>query len=82
MRYSEIFSIKTHITILGDFDLRAGQMLHCEFPDLQESKARKPNQQSSGSYMIASICHRLTPSDCHSSITLVRDSLPEQKEKN
>lgn len=79
MRYSEIFSIKTHITILGDFDLRAGQMVYCEFPDLQESKSRKPNQQSSGNYMIASICHRLTPGDCHSSITLVRDSLPEQK---
>ena len=79
MRYSEIFSIKTHITILGDFDLRAGHMIYCEFPDLQESKSRKPNQQSSGNYMIASICHRLTPGDCHSSITLVRDSLPEQK---
>ena len=79
MRYSELFSIKTHITILGDFDLRAGQMIECEFPDLQETENKKPNQQSSGNYMIASICHRLTPSDCHSSITLVRDSLPEKR---
>lgn len=79
MRYGEIFSIKTHITILGDFDLRVGQTIHCEFPDLQEKKSRSPNEQSSGTYMIASLCHRLTNQDCHTSMTLVRDSLPEQK---
>lgn len=78
MRYGELFSVKTHITISGDFDLRVGETIICEFPDLQEQKSRSPNAQSSGTYMIASLCHRLTVSDCHSSITIVRDSLPEQ----
>lgn len=79
MRYHEIFSIKTHITILGDFTLRAGETVHCEFPDLQEAASRRPNEQTSGKYMVSSLCHRLTPKDCHTSITLVRDSLPEQR---
>lgn len=79
MRYSELFSIKTNITILGNYGLRAGDMVQATFPDLQEKRSRSPNAQTSGKYMIGSLCHRLTVSDCHSSLTLLRDSLPPLK---
>lgn len=74
MRYNQLYSVKTNITIRGDFSLRAGQTIYCEFPDLQDNIARRPNQQTSGKYMIASLCHRITPKDCLTSLTLVRDS--------
>jgi hypothetical protein len=74
MRYNELFSIKTNIIIRGDLNLRAGQTIYCEFPDLQNSKNRKPNTATSGKYLISSLCHRITPKECTTSLTLVRDS--------
>jgi hypothetical protein len=74
MRYNQLYSVKTNITIRGDLSLRAGQTIYCEFPDLQDSISRLPNSQTSGKYMIASLCHRITPKDCLTSLTLVRDS--------
>lgn len=74
MRYNQLYSIKTHITIRGDFTLRAGNTIHCEFPDLKESRTRKPNTATSGKYIIASLCQRITKKETLTSLTLVRDS--------
>lgn len=77
MRYNQLYSIKTHITIRGDLNLRAGETIHCEFPDLKDNRNRKPNVTTSGKYMISSICHRITRKETLSSLTLVRDSFTE-----
>jgi hypothetical protein len=74
MRYNQLYTIKTHIMIPGDFSLHAGDMIECDFPDLAHIDNKKPNTQTKGKYMIASLCHRITPSDCFTSLTLVRDS--------
>jgi len=74
MRYNQLFTIKINITIAGDFSLRAGDMIHCDFPQLSVDPAKERNKQTGGKYLIASVCHRLTPDDCYTSLTLVRDS--------
>ena len=74
MRYNQMFTIKINITIAGDFSLRAGDMIFCEFPELTVAQNKLPNKQTGGNYLIASVCHRLTPEDCYTSLTLVRDS--------
>jgi hypothetical protein len=74
MRYNQLYSIKTHIMIPGDFSLHAGDMIECDFPDLAKIENKKPNTQTKGKYMIASLCHRITPKDTFTSLTLVRDS--------
>ena len=74
MRYNQMFTIKINITIAGDFSLRAGDMIFCEFPELTVDQNKSTNKQTGGNYLIASICHRLTPEDCYTSLTLVRDS--------
>ena len=74
MRYNQLYSIKTHIMIPGDFSLHAGDMIECDFPDLAKIENKQPNKQTKGKYMIASLCHRITPNDCFTSLTLVRDS--------
>jgi hypothetical protein len=73
-RYNQLYSIKTHIMIPGDFSLHAGDMIECDFPDLAKIENVQPNKQTKGKYMIASLCHRITPNDCFTSLTLVRDS--------
>jgi len=74
MRYNQLYNIKTHIIIPGDFSLHAGDMIECDFPDLAKIENVQPNKQTKVKYMIARLCHRITPNDCFTSLTLVRDS--------
>ena len=74
MRYNQMFSIKINIMIAGDFSLRAGDMIYCEFPQLSTDPNTQPNKKSGGLYMIASLCHNITSRDTYTSLTLVRDT--------
>jgi glycosyltransferase involved in cell wall biosynthesis len=74
MRYNQMFLIKINVVIPGDFSLRAGDLLHCDFPGLTVEKNATYNKKSGGIYMIASLCHRITPIETFTSMTLVRDS--------
>lgn len=74
MRYNQLFTIKTNVIIAGDFSLRAGDLIYCEFPKLEGNNVSEVNPQSGGIYMIASLCHRVTSRDCFTSLSLVRDS--------
>jgi len=74
MRYNQLFSIKINIKIAGDFSLRAGDMIYCEFPELTTDPNTPVNKGSGGLYMISSLCHNLTPRKTETSLTLVRDS--------
>ncbi len=74
MRYNQMLTIKINVIIPGDFSLRAGDLIHCDFPELTGDKNANINKQSSGIYMIASLCHRVTTRDTFTSLTLVRDT--------
>jgi len=74
MRYNQLYTIKTNIIIAGDFSLRAGDIIECDFPDLTKRKNKRPNKETKGKYLIASLCHRITPEDTYTSLTLIRDS--------
>ena len=74
MRYNQLFSIKLNVMIGGIFSLRAGQLIHCEFPEMTVHKRKDPYVELGGIYMIASLCHRITPEDTYTSLTLVRDT--------
>jgi len=74
MRYNQLYTIKTNIVIPGDFSLRAGDIIECDFPDLAKKNNKQPNKETKGFYLIASLCHRITPTDTYTSLTLVRDS--------
>jgi hypothetical protein len=74
MRYNQLYTIKTNIVIPGDFSLRAGDIIECDFPDLAKKYTKGPNKETKGHYLIASLCHRITSKDTYTSLTLVRDS--------
>ena len=74
MRYNQLFTIKTDVMIAGDFSLRAGDLIYCDFPALTVDHNKDVNKETGGIYMIASLCHRLTRGDCYTSLTLVRDT--------
>ena len=74
MRYNRLFYIKINITIAGSFNLRAGDIISCEFPELTTNPNTPTNDESGGLYMIASLCHYLTPKETFTKLTLVRDT--------
>lgn len=74
MRYNQLFTIKMNVVIAGDFRLRAGDLIFCDFAALDTRKDKKVDDQISGIYMIASVCHRITPQDTYTSLSLVRDT--------
>jgi len=78
MRYNQLFTIKINIIIEADFTLKAGDLVHCDFPDVSTDKNSGYNKESSGIYMIASLCHRLTSDQSSTSLTLVRESFGRQ----
>lgn len=80
MRYNQLFTIQTEITIPGDYSIRAGQMINCTFPEISRDKEQEINSETSGDYLVAHVCHRSTPKDTFTSLTLVRDSFGEREE--
>jgi len=79
MRYNQLFTIQIEIVIPGDFSIRAGDLVECTFPALEVSKNKDKNKQSSYTYMVASVCHRITSRDTFTSIELIRDSFGKQE---
>ena len=74
MRYNQLFTVKTNITIPGDFTIKAGDLVECDFPELSGDESKTVNSETKGIYMVASVCHRITPTSSTSSLSLVRDS--------
>jgi len=74
MRYNQMFTVQTNIVIPGDFSIKAGDIVECDFPDVESKKERDKNKQTGGKYMVAHVCHRVTPEETFTSLGLVRDS--------
>lgn len=74
MRYNQLFTVKTNIVIPGDFSIKAGDLVECNFPELENGNPKNTNKESGGIYMVAHVCHKVTQSECLTSLGLVRDS--------
>lgn len=73
MRYNQMYSVVTSITIPGDFSLRAGDVIQCDFPRVS-GDTKDIDKKTSGKYLISSLCHYVTPSRCFTQLGLIRDS--------
>jgi len=74
MRYNQLFSVKTNITIPLDLSIKAGDIVKCDFPQVSGDNKQEKNEQTGGIYMVASVCHRVTQRESFSRLALVRDS--------
>ena len=74
MRYNQLFTVKTNIVVSGDLTIKAGDLIECDFPELSSGNPTNFNEESGGIYMVADICHKITPSECLTSMGLIRDS--------
>lgn len=74
-RYNQLFTIQLSITIPFDGSLRVGDIILCDFPEISSKKTQPVSNKKSGIYMIADLCHYMTPrKGCYTKLNLVRDS--------
>ena len=74
MRYNQLQTIQTSIVIAGDYSIKAGDLVKCDFQKLDGDSSKEINRQSSGIYMVANVCHKITPDESITSLGLIRDS--------
>ena len=74
MRYNQLFANRIDITIAGYYDLNAGDILYCDFPELSGDKNQNTSKRLGGIYMISDISHLVTPKKTFTMINLLRDS--------
>jgi len=75
IRYNSLFSIKLTISLAGDFSIRAGDLIHCDFPEITGKENTTYSVKKSGIYMVADVAHRITKNSCYTSLNLVRESI-------
>jgi hypothetical protein len=75
MRYNQIFTLILSIVIPGDVSHRAGDLIHCDFPDKTNTQNNTQiDKEISGIYMISDICYHITPTNTYTKMNLIRDS--------
>ena len=75
MRYNQLFTSKSEVTIPGDFSLHAGDAIFMDAPPENAKKNDEVNKQDSGLYIIADLCHYISPKETYTKLILVRDSV-------
>jgi hypothetical protein len=73
MRYNQLHSVITSITIAADFSLRAGDIISLDLPRVA-GDTKEVDDKTSGKYLISSLCHYVTPNRCFTQLGLIRDS--------
>lgn len=74
-RYNNIFAIRLSVTIPGRFDLHAGDVVHCDFPETSSKTTKVVSDTKSGLYMIVDIGHRISKNSCYTTLNLTRESI-------
>lgn len=81
MRYNKVFNLIVTVSIAGDASHRAGDLIHCDFPEQTSNPNKGIDKELSGIYMISDICYHVTPESTITKMNLVRDSYGRQPKK-
>ena len=73
MRYNQLFSAKSTVTIPGDFSLHAGDVVFIDAKELSTAD-EEVNKDYGGIYIIADLCHYISTRETYTKLNLVRDS--------
>jgi hypothetical protein len=74
MRYNILFTQTLSVTIPSNTNLRAGDIITCEFPKISSSNSKEFDDDQSGLYMIKELCHHFDTEGSYTSMQLVRDT--------
>jgi hypothetical protein len=74
MRYNILFTQTLNIVVASNTNLRAGDIIECQFPKITQSDAKEFDTETSGLYMIKELCHHFDVNNSYTSMKLVRDT--------
>jgi hypothetical protein len=79
MRYNVLFTQNLSMVIPSDTNLRAGDIIQCQFPSTS-SASNEFDKEQSGLYMIKELCHHFDTERSYTSLKLVRDTFGQSSE--
>ena len=71
---------KVKAAIPSNTNLKAGNLIQCQFPSISRDKEGSPDEEQSGLYMIKELCHFFDSNGSYTSMKLLRDTFG-RKEK-
>ena len=74
VRYNLLMTQNISMTVPCNTDLKAGDIITCEFPKISREDKNEIDQETSGKYMIKELCHHFEAKRSFTSMTLVRDT--------
>lgn len=74
MRYNLLFTQTVQMTVPLNTNLRAGDLIACDFPRVTRSEVPEYDDEQSGLYMIKELCHHYDNENSLTSMKLVRDT--------
>ena len=80
MRYNTMFTQTVSMVVPSNTNLRAGDVIECNFPKITQSDAKEFDSETSGLYMIKELCHHFDTENSYTSMKLIRDTFGISKE--
>jgi len=74
MRYNTMFTQTVSIVVPSNTNLRAGDLIQCNFPKITQSNTKEFDSETSGLYMIKELCHHFDIENSYTSMKLIRDT--------
>jgi hypothetical protein len=74
IRYNLLFSQTLDMTVPLNTNLKAGDIISCEFPKITTDKKKEIDSDKSGLYMIKELCHHFDTEMSVTSMKLIRDT--------
>jgi hypothetical protein len=80
MRYNILFTQSLSMIVSLNTNLKAGDIIRCNFPKISSSNDEEYDKEQSGLYMIKEICHHFDIESSYTSMKLIRDTFGENQE--
>ena len=74
VRYNLLMTQSISMMVPCNTDLKAGDIITCEFPKISREDSSEIDSETSGKYMIKELCHHFEAKRSFTSMTLVRDT--------
>ena len=80
MRYGLITTQSLNMMIPSNTNLRAGDIIECQFPRVDREEVKELDEEQSGLYMIKALCHHFDATASYTSLELIKDTFgPQEK---
>jgi hypothetical protein len=78
MRYNSLFTQVLEVIVPSNTNLRAGDVIECDFPKMTNANVKESDLEISGLYIIKELCHHFDSESSYTSFKLIRDTFGQK----